>query len=76
MGYDKVSPIKALSVNRLNSPIQKRQSRSSHCGAVEMNPTRNHEVAALLSGLRIRRCCELWCRLQTRLRFYVAVAVV
>ena len=22
---------------------------------------------ALLSGLRIRRCCELWCRSQTRL---------
>ena len=33
------------------------------------NPTRNHEVAgsvpALLSGLTIRRCHELWCRLQT-----------
>ena len=29
---------------------------------------------ALLSGLRIRRCCELWCRLQMRLRPYVAVA--
>ena len=35
------------------------------------NPTRNHEVAGsipgLLSGLRIRHCRELWCRLQTRL---------
>ena len=34
------------------------------------NPTRNHEVAgsvpALLSGLTIQRCRELWCRLQTR----------
>ena len=28
-----------------------------------------------LSGLRIRRCCELWCRSQTWLRFGVAVAV-
>ena len=28
-----------------------------------------------LSGLRIRRCCELWCRLQTRLRSDMAVAV-
>ena len=31
-----------------------------------MNPTRNDEVVgstlALLSGLRIGRCCELWCR--------------
>ena len=35
------------------------------------NPTRNHEVwvrsLPLLSGLMIRRCCELWCRLQTQL---------
>ena len=29
-----------------------------------------------LSGLRIRRCCELCCRLQTRLRSQFAVAVV
>ena len=31
---------------------------------------------ALLSGLRIRRCCELWCRLQTRLGSQVAVVLV
>ena len=30
---------------------------------------------ALLSGLRIRRCRELWCRLQTRLRSCVAEAL-
>ena len=33
------------------------------------NLTRNHEVVGsipgLLSGLRIQRCHELWCRLQT-----------
>ena len=29
----------------------------------------------LLSGLRIRRCRELWCRLQTRLESRVAVAL-
>ena len=29
---------------------------------------------ASLSGLRIRHCCELWCRLQTRLGSGVAVA--
>ena len=29
-----------------------------------------------LSGLRIRRCCELWCRLQTWLGPGVAVAMV
>ena len=31
---------------------------------------------ALLSGLRIRGCCELWCRSQTWLGSGVAVAVV
>ena len=44
-----------------------------------MNPTRNHEVVvrslALLIGLRIRQCCELWCRSQTRLGSGIAVAV-
>ena len=30
---------------------------------------------ALLSGLKIRRCCELWCRSQMQLRSGVAVAV-
>ena len=34
-----------------------------------MKPTRNHEVVGsipgLTSGLRIRRCCELWCGSQT-----------
>ena len=40
------------------------------------NPTRNHEVAgSLLSGLTIRRCRELWCRLQTQLGSHVAVAL-
>ena len=30
---------------------------------------------ASLSGLKIRHCCELWCRLQTRLGSRVAVAL-
>ena len=34
------------------------------------------QFLASLSGLRIWRCCGLWCRLQMRLRLYVAVAVV
>ena len=29
---------------------------------MEINLTRNHEVVALLSGLRIQRCRELCCR--------------
>ena len=31
---------------------------------------------ALLSGLRIWHCGELWCRSQTRLRSHIAVAAV
>ena len=31
---------------------------------------------ALLSGLRLWHCCELWCRLQTWLRSRVAVALL
>ena len=53
--------------------------RSSCCGAEETNPTTIHEDAvpslALLSGLRIRRCHQLWYRSQMRLRSCVAVAV-
>ena len=44
------------------------------------NPNSIREVAvgslASLSGLRIRRCCELWHRLQMRIRSGIAVAVV
>ena len=38
----------------LYSPLKlhiKKPSRSSHHGAVEMNPTRNHEVAGWIPGL-------------------------
>jgi len=31
--------------------IKKGDTRSSHRGAVEMNPTRNHEVASSIPGL-------------------------
>ena len=41
-----------------------------------MNPTRSHEVAGLIPGLahglRIQRCLERWCSLQTRLGSRVA----
>ena len=44
---------------------------SSHCGSVETNPlacmrTQVQSLASL-RGLRIRHCCELWCRSQMRL---------
>ena len=48
---------------------------SSQAGAAETNPTRNHEIAALLGGFRIQHCCELWCRLQMQLESGIAVAV-
>lgn len=52
---------------------------SSRHGAVEMNLTRNHEVAGsipdLNQGLRIRPWHELWCRSQMQLRSLVAVTV-
>ena len=53
---------------------------SSRCGSAVMNPTSIHEdrvrSLASLSGLRIWRCRELWCRSQMQLRFCIAVAVV
>ena len=54
--------------------------QSSHCGSAVMNLTSIHEDVvpslALLSGLRIRCYCELWCRWQMWLGSSVAVAVV
>ena len=35
-----------------------------------------HVGLILLSGLRIRRGCEMWCRSQMRLRSGIAVAVM
>ena len=47
----------------LLAAYNKMQRRSSHCGSVVTNLTGIHEVAdlipGLLSGFRIRRCCEL-----------------
>ena len=52
-------------------------SWSSRRGTAETNLIRNHEVAgSILSGLRIRGCCELWCRSQTWLGSGVAEALV
>ena len=35
----------------LKKKKKKKRSQSSCCGAVEMNPTRNHEVAGSIPGL-------------------------
>ena len=52
---------------------------SSYCGAVETNPTRNHEVTGsipgLTRGLSIQHCHELWCRSQMWLGSCDAVAL-
>ena len=48
---------------------------SSHCSsAVSMRM--QVPSLALLSGLRIRHCCELWCRSKMWLRSSFSVAVV
>ena len=53
--------------------------RHSHCGSGVMNPLVSMKIwvqsLALLSGLRIWPCCEMWCRSQMRLRSGVAVAM-
>ena len=40
--------LETYSMPKLN---QEKIDHHSHCGTVEMNPTRNHEVAGLISGL-------------------------
>ena len=59
---------------------QNRKPGSSHHRLVETNLTRNREVAvrslALLGGLGIQHCSELWCRLQTQLGSDVVVALI
>ena len=32
-------------------PLKRQHERSSHGGAVETNPTRNHDVASSIAGL-------------------------
>ena len=64
----------------LKSEFKKASNQSSHCDAEERNLTRNHEdagsIPALAQWSRVRRCHELWCRLQRWLRTLSAVAVV
>ena len=61
-------------------PLAEWYVRSSCCGAEETNQLGSMKscVRSLtsLSGLRIRRCCELQCRLQMWLGSCMAVAVV
>ena len=56
---------KAFSILRSGKTQFKGFLGSSHCGAMETNPTSTHEDTiwslALLSGFRIRHCRELWC---------------
>ena len=44
----------------------KKEVGSSHHGAEETNPTRNHEVAGLILGLAqwVKDLVLLWCRLE------------
>ena len=40
-------------MGELGKSTQRAGGRSSHCGAAEMNPTRNHEVAGSIPGLAL-----------------------
>ena len=70
-------------VLRMNDPhmsmwVKSHFQRSRH-GTAETNPTRNREVAGLISGLaqgvEIWCCRELWCRSQTQLGSGIAMAL-
>ena len=37
--------------SEIYNDFYKEKDRSSHCGTVETNPTRNHEVAGSIPGL-------------------------
>ena len=58
--------------------IKKIHFRSSYRGAAETNPTMRLQVQLLasLSGLKVWRCRELWCGLQSWLGSGIAMAVV
>ena len=53
--------------------------KCSHCGTMETYMTSNQRLwvqfLALISGLRICCCCELWCRWHLGLGSGIAVAV-
>ena len=54
LGSTPAQPLTRLSLwpsLSLYFPIFKMEMRSSHHGAVEMNPTRNHEIAGSMPGL-------------------------
>ena len=75
-GEDKYQVHSRYGLTPLRWLLSTKKIGSSHHGSAEMNLTSIHEDAGLISGLRIQRCRELWCRSQTWLRFCIAVAMV
>ena len=76
----KNSPTKKTSgPKKTKKPKKQKLFWSSHCGTAEMIQlvTMRLQVQslALLSGLRILCCCELWCRSKKQLGSCVAMAV-
>ena len=71
-----INPTRSQSVNRFNmlnlgAPVV------AHQKWIRLGTMRSWvRSLALLTGLRIQRCRELWCRLQTRLGSRVAAALV
>ena len=70
---------KILLKEKPKKPKKQKLFWSSHCGTAEMIQlvTMRLQVQslALLSGLRILCCCELWCRSKKQLGSCVAMAV-
>ena len=49
--YSTVNYVQSLGLECDRRQYEKCAYRSSHCGAVEINPTRNHNIAGLIPGL-------------------------
>ena len=81
----RICPIYLMDSEPLLHPISSwrklhaKDSGSSHCGILIMNPTSICEdvglIPGLASGLKTWCCCELWCRLHMWPGSCVAVAV-
>ena len=67
------------SLSNFNIFFIERPSKNSLCDSAVINTVSTHEdlglIPALLGGLRIQHCHELWCRLQMRIGSHIAVAV-
>ena len=73
--YGPKKPKKKKKKNPKNEKTKISLKVSRNIGLIQMTLQMRIQSPASLSGLRIRCCCEQWCRLQTWLGSGVAVAV-